>query len=83
MAEKLDQWPRNRLRRGAYSRYPWEQWLDGNIWKLTKDEDFFAEIRSMRIMVYKQARDRNARCNTTVLDENTIVIQAIMEEENV
>ena len=83
MAEKLDQWPSNRVRRGAYSRYPWETWLDGNIWKLTKDEDFFADMRSMRIMVYKQARDRNARCNTTILDENTMVIQAITKEDNV
>jgi hypothetical protein len=50
---------------------------------LTKDEDFFADMKSMRIMVYKQARDRNARCNTTVLDENTMVIQAITKEDNV
>ena len=83
MAEKLDQWPNNRVRRGAYSRYPWETWLDGNIWKLTKGEDFFADTKSMRMMVYKQAKDRNARCNTTVLDESTIDIQAVMENNNV
>jgi len=77
MAKKLKEWPQGRVMRGAYSKYPWEEWMDGNIWMLKQGEDFFADMRSMRVMCYNTAKKFDLRVNTTVVDERTLVIKAV------
>lgn len=80
MAKKLKEWPEGRVMRGTYSRYPWEEWLDGNIWMLKQGEDFFADIKSMRVMSYNMAKKVGLRVNTTTIDERTLVIKAVSND---
>ena len=80
MAKKLKEWPQGRVMRGAYSKYPWAEWLDGNIWMLKQGEDFFADMRSMRVMTYNMAKKFGLRVNTTVVDERTLVIKAVTND---
>lgn len=54
--------------RGRPPIYPWDEWLDGSTWLLTKGEDFDIQIESMRQSIYNMARRRggHARVSTTV-----------------
>lgn len=61
MAEKLAgfnfQKPQN-----AGSRYPWEEWFDGSVWKLVQEEDFPGRgIESFAAAIYSQAKRRNCK----------------------
>lgn len=51
MAERLVEMPE---RKGTY---PWHDWSDGSVWKITRGEDFSAKLESMRTQLYGRARD--------------------------
>ena len=53
MARKLDHFPLS-----SASRYPWDEYLDGAIWELTRGEDFTCSIRSMQGTARTQANRR-------------------------
>ncbi|MHB8742553.1 MAG: hypothetical protein ACYC9L_05445 [Sulfuricaulis sp.] len=47
----------------AKGRYPWDEWLDGNIWELLKGEDF-TSIESFRSSAQTQAKKMGGRVRT-------------------
>lgn len=53
MAEKLAAMPK---KRGRATVHPWDDWADGSVWKIKKDEDFFGDLESMRTQLYGKAR---------------------------
>lgn len=57
MARKLDAFPGLSTR-----RYPWEEWLNGEVWQLFPDEDFAAKTRT----IVAGARTRAKRMGGTV-----------------
>jgi len=65
MAEKVDQFP-DLIGRGR--SYPWDEWLDGDVWKLTQGEDFTASMSNFRGLVYMKAQDRQLQVRTRVVD---------------
>jgi hypothetical protein len=65
--------------RGRPDMYPWDEWFDGSIWKLTRGEDFDATTNSMRMMTYKNGERRGIKVKTSIQDENTLLIQAVFE----
>lgn len=58
------------------SMYPWAEWLDGKIYKLTKGEDYKSQTDSFRSTAQEHARKRGKVLRTKVT-ENGIVIQAV------
>jgi hypothetical protein len=52
---------------GVKNHFPWEQWFDGQVWKLDPQEDFNLEpgapIETARRWVY-QAKDRAVKAGT-------------------
>lgn len=50
MAEKLATMPKKT------GRHPWDEWTDGDVWKITQGEDFQSDIESMRTQLYGKAR---------------------------
>ena len=38
------------------SKYPWNQWGDGNIWEITLGTDFDCKVVSMRGVLYSYAK---------------------------
>ena len=41
--------------------YPWDQWFDGDIWKLTCDEDFTTHPLMMERIIRTRATGRSAK----------------------
>jgi hypothetical protein len=54
MARKLDQFPLS----GA-ARYPWNEYLDGGVWELTRGEDFDCSVKSLQGAARNQAGRRS------------------------
>lgn len=46
------------------SKYPWDEWTDGQIWELEAGKDFTQQIESMRQAAAKQAKQRNLAFRT-------------------
>jgi len=44
--------------------YPWDQWFDGAIWRLTPGEDFDGPVATFRSYCYRQAGERGYRLRT-------------------
>ena len=42
MARRLDEFPGHSTR-----RYPWEEWLNGEVWQLFPEEDFNSKSHTM------------------------------------
>lgn len=58
-------------------RYPWEQWLDGQVWKLTPQVDFNVKAVSMRNLAHMNARRRGQCVRTRIGLDGLLYIQAI------
>lgn len=74
MAEILEDFE---FRSQGYSKYPWDLWLDGQIWKLVRGKDYDCASSSMRAGAHLagQARNKKVRTNMTS-DGDAVVIQA-------
>ncbi len=55
---------------GQRSKYPWDAWLDGSIWKISKDVDFFSDPMKFRAQIYKAAHKRNMKVTIRVIDND-------------
>jgi hypothetical protein len=84
MAEQLEEFDFNQFNRARHykDRYPYSQWFDGSIWKLTREVDFpkFKNSGVFRRHIYNVAKRKGVKIRTMIVDENTIVIQR--KEEN-
>ena len=56
-------------------KYPWDEWLDGQIWELTHGKDFNCVTGNFRSVVYVEAKRRGKKVRASV-KENSLVIQA-------
>lgn len=64
MAETLKKydWDQpSHLTKTEKATYPWDEWLDGNIWKLTQGEDFFPHPLMMERIIRTRATGRGAK----------------------
>jgi len=48
------------------NRYPWDQWFDGDIWKITQGEDFDAQPLMMERIIRTRASNKNHRAKVTL-----------------
>lgn len=86
MAEQVDfDWDERHTTRGRLPKYPWDTWLDGNTWAITRGEDFDLKEESLRAAVSAAARTRGlkARVHRVDTDENVehYVIQALPDTD--
>jgi hypothetical protein len=69
------------------TEYPWDQWLNGKSWLLTKGEDFSCTVRSIGVSIRKAAKKRGLRISVTTYvdpatnkkEENSVVVRAWQE----
>ena len=73
MAETLESFDFNGS--GRRSTYPWDKWLDGQIWQLKIGEDFTCKVGSFQKAAGTQARKRGLRLRTAVSGDH-IILQA-------
>lgn len=71
MAKKVNEWPTT-----ARRRYPWEQWLDGEMWELERGTDFYNTPNAFRTQAYVAATARGVKVRTTAKKNGSLVIQA-------
>lgn len=76
MAEILDEFPSFQGGGAGTSKYPWDLWLDGRVWKLTRGVDFYNEPKNFRCQVKNNARVRGKRTTTSVRGDD-VIIQAV------
>jgi len=63
MARKITRMP---AREGC--QYPWEEWLDGDVWELTAGEDFLTSVHAFRGNAYMAAYRRSMKASIQVRD---------------
>jgi hypothetical protein len=79
MAKKLDNFPNDEF--GQPNRkYAWDEWLNGEIWELTRGEDFDIRVDHFRAQAFTNAKRRGMKLRTNVTDER-IILQAYKEVE--
>lgn len=76
MAETLPEFD-FRWRKG--SNYPWDEWLNGQIWQLTTGQDFTIAPVSLISSARYEAVDRGMKVRTRRLGE-VVVLQAYKPE---
>jgi hypothetical protein len=59
--------------RGRPTKYPWDRWLDGRIWKLERGVDFQPEPQNFRQCVYSAAYSRNKRVRVSFTDTHCVL----------
>jgi hypothetical protein len=75
MAEILED--HNFSRNKTRSIYPYDEWLDGRIWKLLEGTDYEASLESLRACIYAAAKRRGVMVQTSaIMDGAGIVVQA-------
>jgi hypothetical protein len=58
-------------------KYPWDLWLDGQVWKLVRGTDYECTSSSMRTSAQQVGKTRNKNVRTNmIMDGKGIVIQA-------
>lgn len=65
MARKVDVFPAA----PDSSRYPWDEWLDGDVWELVHGEDFKGRPNTFRSNARNQAKRRNGKIRARILKE--------------
>jgi len=73
MAARLDTWPGGL--NGRREKYPWDEWLDGSIWLLTRGLDFAVTVENFRAVAFAAAK-RNGLALRTTRDGDHLAIQA-------
>ena len=72
MARVIDSFPAT----STQSRYPWDQWLDGQVWELVAGEDFTSKPETIRQNAAVQATKRGGNVKTRLVadGERQIVV---------
>jgi hypothetical protein len=58
VAEKISDFT---IQKTRTSRYPWEEWTDGSIWRIKQGEDFDTKVVSMVGTLYSKAKSRGLK----------------------
>jgi hypothetical protein len=75
----MDQFPDRTFAGRRY--YPWDEWLDSSVWRLTVGQDFMAKPMSMAHMARIAAKARGKRCRVAIREDH-IIIQAVAKTDS-
>ena len=60
---------------GRKEAYPWDEWADGQVRKLTRGVDFRAEVSSFQNAAYAWARRHNLVASTRIVGIDQVMLQ--------
>ena len=63
--------------RGASLKYPWAEWSDGQVRKLTKGIDFTCEVENLQNAVYSWARRHDLKGRTSLASHDQVIVQML------
>lgn len=72
MAEKLEDFDFRKP--GGRPGYDWESWLDGDIWRLTREVDFWVTPNSFRNQAVSRAIRSGGHVRTSI-EGDSVVLQ--------
>ncbi len=78
MSEILADYTWDKRRRGRPTKYPWDEWMDGQIRRIVWGKDFNCKVESMRAALRTRVpSDSPIKVRTSVADKErmTIVFQ--------
>ena len=61
-------------------RYPWDEWLDGEWWLVTKDVDFHVTMKTFENTIYRIKRKRG-RIKLRRIDDVTYILKSLEKDE--
>ena len=74
MAKTLKAFPRPLP---STEKYPWDTWLDGQIWRLERGKDFSStKAVSIRGSAYQAAAYRGKKLRTQLISDDVLIVQA-------
>lgn len=74
MARVVDSMPTD-----SVAKYPWSEWLDGQVWELTAGEDFTVSPKDLRAMAYAKGQRLGLPVTTRLSkDRKRLYIQAVL-----
>lgn len=77
MAERVKEWPQWKPA-PRRTKYPWDEWLNGDMWVLEQGKDFTSAPERMRQVIGMTARYRGLRVKTSVNKaENLVAVQVV------
>lgn len=79
MAETLTSYEFSRKRA---SKYPWQQWTDGQVWVATEGTDFTVTPAMFRASLYRVARQYDVVVRTSIRDDGSVVFQFAPKESD-
>lgn len=59
------------------NKYPWNEWLDGQIRELEAGKDFQVSSETMRVQVIQAGNRRNVKIRTSVLKSGNVLLQRL------
>lgn len=81
MAELLEKFEHQRTRQGK-SKYPWQEWLDGNPWKLEAGVDYNCMAQSLVSSASKFAQRNGFGVRSSISEDGlTLTLQAVERRE--
>lgn len=81
MATKLPAFPPHLIGRNSPDKYPWAEWLDGDVWDLEPGKDFHIKTQSMRTMATAEGKRRGFKIRSAVdPDTRHFVLQALLDQ---
>jgi hypothetical protein len=80
MAEVLDTF---NFTRSNDDGFPWDEWTNGQIWRIKRGEDFTTSVDAMRQRIRRKEKDLKAvkMVKTALAGEDAIVFQFILKED--
>ena len=75
MAKVLKDFP---VRAGKNSRYPWDEWLNGRVWRLVYGTDFHVTSHSFLGSLSYRAKRSGIKVRTQHDGNDALIIQAIL-----
>lgn len=60
-------------------KYPWDEWLNGESWRLTRGVDFQVSLQALRAAASQAAKRQGCRVTTRKVNDTTLVLRAVRE----
>lgn len=64
---------------GRPPKYPWDEWMDGSTWRITRGADFDVKVLSIRSGVHRCARQRGLRSEARI-EGDSLIFRATPKE---
>lgn len=73
MAERIKEFSKDR--RGRPQTYPWKEWADGGIWRVTYGQDFNCSMNGFRSALHRWAERHQMTVTVRCVDDGVVEFQ--------